>query len=111
MSERALSEATRRRIPLVFRPEDREGAADALRRTDFGMTTWDDYQLDRLRFAVLKMSGGDLAALRHWIGIAEGGDQLDWRDVLCRADFGGRVDAHAAWLADGSNEWPGADPV
>lgn len=109
MAARALSAATRRRIPLVFRPEDRDAAATALAGTDFGMTTWSDYHLDRIRFAVLKLSGGDLAALRHWVGEAERGDQVDWRDVVSAAGFGGRVEAHAEWLADGPDEWPGVE--
>ena len=105
----ALSAAVRRRIPLVFRPEDCDAAAAALVRTNFGMATWDDYHLDRLRFAVMKLSGGALDALSKWIAAAEGHGDGDWRDVLVTAGFADRVESHAAWLSDGSDEWPGAE--
>ena len=108
MATRVLSAAARRRVALVFRPEDRDAAAAALEATDFGMTAWGDYHLDRIRFAALKLSGGDLGRLRHWIAEAERGDQVDWRDVVSAAGFGDRVEAHASWLADGSDEWPEA---
>jgi hypothetical protein len=106
MAARALSQAARRRITLVFRPEVQEAAAAALESTDFGMTTWEDYYLDRIRFATLKLSEGDLAKLRHWIAEAERGDEVDWRAVIGAAEFGSRVEAHTEWLADGTNEWP-----
>jgi len=49
--------------------------------------------LERIRFAVLKLSGGTLDGLRTAIGQAH----TDWRDVLVAAGFADAVDAHLAW--------------
>jgi hypothetical protein len=47
---------------------------------------------ERIRFAVLKLSGGDLEGLRAAIREA----QIDWRDVLMMAGFGSGS-AHRCW--------------
>jgi hypothetical protein len=52
--------------------------------------------LERVRFAVLKLSGGTIAGLVDAICLA----QTDWRDALVAAGFGYDVSAHEAW-------WPG----
>lgn len=46
--------------------------------------------LERLRFAALKLSQGDLSKLKEAIGFAT----VDWRDLLMNADFGYYVEAH-----------------
>jgi hypothetical protein len=48
---------------------------------------------DRVRFAVLKLSNGDLEQLRREID----GAHLDWRDTLMAAGFGEDVHAHLQW--------------
>jgi hypothetical protein len=48
---------------------------------------------DRIRFAVLKLSGGDLSRLEHEIA----GAHYDWRDTLMAAGFGEDIDAHLKW--------------
>ena len=48
---------------------------------------------ERIRFAVLKLSNGDLNALQRAIDLA----QTDWRDVLVAAGFGDDVAAHHSW--------------
>lgn len=53
----------------------------------------DEFQLERVRFAVLKLSGGDLEKLRKAVKLA----QTDWRDVLMAAGFGHDVNAHKSW--------------
>ncbi len=50
--------------------------------------------LERIRFAALKLSNGDLAELRNVIEQA----QIDSRDVLVAAGFGQDVRAHEAWF-------------
>ena len=50
-------------------------------------------QLERIRFAALKLSGGDLDKLREAVRIA----QSDWRDVLMAAGFGHSLEAHTQW--------------
>jgi len=52
--------------------------------------------IERIRFAVLKLSGGDLNALQRAIDLAK----IDWRDVLVAAGFGSDVTAHKAWWPD-----------
>ena len=48
---------------------------------------------ERIRFAALKLSRGDLGELRS---IAEQAS-IDWRDVLVWAGFGDDVEAHRRW--------------
>jgi hypothetical protein len=53
-------------------------------------------QLERLRFAALKLSDGRLELLREAVELAK----VDWRDLLMAAGFGSDVSAHARWLPD-----------
>jgi len=48
---------------------------------------------DRIRFAVLKLSRGDLERLSREIE----GAHLDWRDTLMAAGFGEDTHAHLRW--------------
>jgi hypothetical protein len=56
----------------------------------------DSATIERIRFAVLKLSGGDLNALQRAIDQAKS----DWRDVLVVAGFGSDVAAHHSWWPD-----------
>jgi hypothetical protein len=49
--------------------------------------------LERIRFAVLMLSEGDLGKLRTAIDRAS----ADWRDVLVAAGFGYSLTAHDQW--------------
>ena len=49
--------------------------------------------IERVRFAVLKLSGGSLDRLRAAVESA----RQDWRDVLVGAGFGDDAQAHLAW--------------
>jgi len=49
--------------------------------------------LERIRFAALKLSEGDLGKLHYAVDVAN----RDWRDVLVAAGFGNDVRAHEAW--------------
>ena len=53
------------------------------------------YQLERIRFAVLKLSAGNLEKLTEAVNIAK----VDWRDVLVAAGFGYSTTAHEEWAA------------
>jgi|SRR3989338_4655959 len=53
----------------------------------------DMYSLERIRFAVLKLSDGSLLRLRREIEEAK----KDWRDTLMAAGFGYDVHAHRFW--------------
>ena len=49
--------------------------------------------LERIRFAVLKLSGGAVGGLVEAIEIA----QTDWRDSLIGAGFGRNITEHERW--------------
>jgi hypothetical protein len=49
--------------------------------------------LERIRFAVLKLSEGDVKKFLGALRLA----QIDWRDLLVAADFADDVRAHASW--------------
>ncbi len=53
----------------------------------------DEYQMERIRFAVLKLSKGDTFKLLEAIELAK----KDWRDVLVWSGFGNDLDAHDKW--------------
>jgi hypothetical protein len=56
----------------------------------------DEYRLERIRFAAIKLSQGNLHKLLHAIDEA----RMDWRDLLMAAGFGERVDTHEAWAKE-----------
>jgi hypothetical protein len=56
--------------------------------------------LERLRFAVLKLSGGKLDKLRKALDLGK----RDWRDLLMAAGFGHDLEAHKHW-ADETLSW------
>jgi len=53
----------------------------------------DTFQMERIRFAVLKLSEGGLERLKEGVRFA----QTDWRDVLVAAGFGNDIYAHKKW--------------
>lgn len=57
----------------------------------------DEDSLERIRFAVLKLSHGDLASLKEWVNHAK----VDWRDVLVAAGWGNDAKAHLRWHPHG----------
>jgi hypothetical protein len=56
-------------------------------------------ELDRFRYAALRLSGGDSGRLQAAVALAK----RDWRDLLMAARFGEDEYAHRRWL-------PGCDP-
>ena len=56
----------------------------------------DEYQMERIRFAVLKLSGGNIQKLLEAIDLA----RMDWRDLFMSADFGYDVNAHEKWAEE-----------
>ena len=53
----------------------------------------DEYGLERIRFAALKISNGDALKLLEAIELAK----RDWRDLLMWAGFGYSLSAHEEW--------------
>lgn len=97
----ALAPPTQQRIARLFPAADRD-LVSALLSEDCGNNLpgcedADAAALERIRFAVLKLSGGDFNALQRAVDLAK----TDWRDVLVFAGFGDDVKAHEAW-------WPEA---
>ena len=54
----------------------------------------DMYQMERIRFSVLKLSEGDIDKLIKAIELA----QIDWRDLFMAAGFGHDPEAHKKWV-------------
>jgi hypothetical protein len=85
-------------VDRLFPPEHREEVCEILARE-----CGDNLPLtgppapgrghERIRFAALKISGGDLAKLRQAVDYAK----IDWRDVLVGAGFGNSLTAHQEW--------------
>ena len=53
----------------------------------------DKHQLERIRFAVLKLSEGNLINLKESVKFA----QCDWRDLLTATGFGDDIHSHKRW--------------
>ena len=101
MSGIELSPETKRRLDALFAGASREKAA-AILRTQLGPTlpfaeTTTPQDLERIRFAALKLSNGDLSRLQEAAKVA--GE--DWRDVLVAAGFADDIRAHESWFPGG----------
>jgi len=93
-----LSPETQRRVNLLFRPEEQTIVATLL-ITECGNNLpfhdqLNEYELERFRFAALKLSNGNLDKLREAIELAKS----DWRDLLMAAGFANDVTEHNRWL-------------
>lgn len=92
-----LSPLTQQLVDHFFEPTDRAEAARQLveecgNNLPFSQGQ-DEYQLERVRFAVLRLSLGYLDDLQG----ADKSAQRDWRDVLVWAGFGQSLSAHQEW--------------
>jgi hypothetical protein len=95
-----LSDETELRIALLFPPQQQEQARDMLQKECGNnlpfMGNLDAIALERVRFAALKLSGGDLGELTAAIRLAK----EDWRDLLMVSGFGHDPRAHKTWLPE-----------
>lgn len=88
-----LTAETERRIELLFPPSDREAVRTILLdECGTNISGWESAGLERLRFAVLKISAGDVAKLQKAVDLAK----RDFRDALMSAGFG-EPDIHRRW--------------
>jgi len=98
MSEVPLSANTLQLVRHIFPAEDHAAAIAALEtRCGSGLPLWVSTTpegLERIRFAVLKLSYGSLPKFERAIAIAN----TDWRDALVAAGFGSSLLAHIDWL-------------
>jgi len=104
----SLTGDTLEKIRALFPPELQSNVADIL-ATECGnnlpfFENADEHQLERIRFAVLKLSNGDLSELKQAIHFAK----IDWRDVVVAAGFANSLTAHKEWrVKDASREKQG----
>ncbi len=92
-----LSEQTWDVVRRLFRSEDHSHVAALLERECGNnlpfLEKLDQYSLERVRFAALKISDGDLEKLRRAVALAK----TDWRDLLVAAGFANSLEAHKHW--------------
>jgi len=93
-----LSTETERRIALLFAPALQETVSTILREECGNNLPFchqeDEVGMERIRFAVLKLSAGKLDRLQEAVRLAK----TDWRDVLVAAGFAQDIVAHQSWL-------------
>jgi hypothetical protein len=93
----ALSPATQRHVDRLFEPAQRAEAVRLLVEECGNnlpmLESLDAVQLERYRFAALKLGGGSLDGLRQAIALAK----TDWRDLLMNAGFVFDVQTHERW--------------
>lgn len=92
MNPPPLSPRTQHALTALFGPDERADVKDLLigEVPPPGSTP---AGLERVRLAVLKVSGGNLDHLLYAIDLA----QTDWRDLLMAAGFGADPNAHKHW--------------
>ncbi|WP_415878139.1 hypothetical protein [Methylomonas sp. TEB] len=93
-----LSAETKRRIDALFAPSQRDDVARLL-QDECGnnlpmLENFDEVQLERFRFAALKLSTGSLPKLHDAVHLAK----VDWRDLLVAAEFENDINAHKQWF-------------
>jgi len=92
-----LSDPTTARVRALFASDQQEAAIRILEEECGANLPFCESatpeSAERIRFAALKLSGGDLAELRSIVDQAK----IDWRDVLVWAGFGDDVEAHRGW--------------
>jgi len=93
-----VSAETQRRIDLLFAADERAEVA-ALLQLECShnlplRSNASDAAVERIHFAALKVSRGDMDELVRAIELA----QIDWRDLLVAAGFAEDVSAHERWL-------------
>jgi hypothetical protein len=98
ISTLALSPETQRRLEILFHQEHRAEAIRLLVEECGNNLPFCEHSnerdLERFRFAALKLSGGDLSRLRDAVELAK----IDWRDLLVAAGFADDTQAHEHWI-------------
>ena len=98
----SISAETNRRILAMFQSVEHDIVIDTLLKEcgdNLPLVNSSYAQLaERIRFAVIKLSKGDIWELNKWVNHSK----IDWRDVLMAAGFGNGVEDHLKW-------WPNED--
>lgn len=98
MTTPPISAESERRIESLF-PVDEQELVRTLLLDECGnnlpgLENADSEAMDRCRFAVLKLSEGELPKLDKALRLAK----ADWRDLLMAAGFGESLLAHESWM-------------
>jgi hypothetical protein len=93
--ELRLTPRTEALIDRLFPPEERDTARGLLRTEAFRFGN-DEVCHDRLCFAALKLSHGNMDELRRAVDLA----RSDYRDLLMYSGFGRNIHAHEAWFEE-----------
>jgi len=93
----ALSEKTRSLVHAFYQSREALEVCDVL-ENECGVEVlscegWSPTQMERIRFAALKLAQEKTMSLESAIELA----QTDWRDLLMSAGFGNELNAHAKW--------------
>jgi hypothetical protein len=95
-----LSSRTLQLVEKLFRPKQVAEAVQWLEEECGNnipsCNNHDEYQMERIRFAVIKLSQGNINKLLRAIDEA----RMDWRDLFMAADFGYDVNAHEKWAKE-----------
>ena len=95
-----LSPRTRQLVERIFSPMQAEEVVqwleDECGNSIPSCQSHDEYQMERIRFAVLKLSYGNINKLLRAIDEA----RMDWRDLFMAADFGYDANAHDQWAKE-----------
>ena len=95
-----LSPRTEEHVATLFRGNARHEASELLLHQCGNnlpsLEKEDEFRLERVRFAALKLSQGEIDKLRKAIELAK----TDWRDLLMAAGFGKDLNEHKLWSPD-----------
>jgi len=95
-----LSPRTKKLVEKMFDEKDQTEASHWLEtecgNNLSGCEASNAKQMERIRFAALKLSQGDLKKLLQAIDLA----RTDWRDLFMATDFGFDATAHENWAKE-----------
>lgn len=101
MSE--LSQDTKNLVHALFKTREAIEVCDLLEREcgteALSCEGWSPTQMERMRFAVLRLAKDGTMTLESAIDLAK----TDWRDLLMAAQFGNDLDAHKTWARKNAN--------
>jgi len=97
-----LSKETEQKLAALFPPNCSNEASELLVHQCGNNLPFceklDEFQLERIRFSALKLSGGNIDELKNAIKLAK----EDWRDLLVAAGFADDTTAHKRWFPEKS---------